>query len=264
VSPSNIRADDRPLIQYWHEEHPPTYISELLISFRDRNPDMRHLILNESTATELIEEHFTEREIAAFHACAIPAMQADYLRYCAVLALGGVYADADYRCVGELRSLSGAGGVLFERPRPTDELPSGVLINAFFAFDSPGHPLLKLAMEIATKNIEARVTESVWGTTGPVIFTALVLLRRLGSIDAFLQFTRDQRLEVALDGKRKWDPEFFCAAVGDYARVAEALEGVSVLPCSALDKWISDEVQAPYKRTEDHYLNVRTSIYRPE
>ncbi|HSN78450.1 MAG TPA: DNA topoisomerase, partial [Anaerolineae bacterium] len=35
--------------------------------------------------------------------CAIPAMQADYFRYCAALADGGVWADVDLRCQRALR-----------------------------------------------------------------------------------------------------------------------------------------------------------------
>lgn len=102
-----------PLIQYWHQSSVPPSIERLSGSFRAHNPEMRHMVFSEATATDFIEERFGAREAAAFLACAVPAMQADYLRYCAVYALGGMYFDADCRCVASLRPLFDAcGGIL--------------------------------------------------------------------------------------------------------------------------------------------------------
>jgi mannosyltransferase OCH1-like enzyme len=62
-------------------------------------------------------------------------MQADYLRYAAVLALGGFYADVDFRRLADLKPLipSSGHGRLFRGPK-------GNVINGLFAFGSPGHP----------------------------------------------------------------------------------------------------------------------------
>jgi len=35
-------------------------------------------------------------------------------------------------------------------------------LNSFFAFKEPGHPLLRLSMDVATANIEQRVCERAW------------------------------------------------------------------------------------------------------
>lgn len=245
-----------PVFQYWHEPEPPDYVAELIGSVRDRNPDMPHLLFDEASAAELIEARFGPRHLAAFRSCAVPAMQADYLRYCAAYALGGVYVDADYRCTRSLRQLVEAdGGELFERP-------TGAVINGFFAFASPGHPLLAIAIEIATASIERRITESVWGVTGPAIFTTLVLLRRLETIATFVRVVRGLGLGVDVDGRRLWDPEFFCTVIGDAERVADAFEGVRVSPMARIRTWIVPGGHAPYKYTDDDFRTFKGSIYR--
>ena len=98
------------LIQYWHSEEIPDYIADWSASFRTHNPGLDHLIFDPATAETFIAKHFSPREVAAFRALAIPSTQASYLRYCAVLTLGGIYSDADFRCVGSLKSFQGATG----------------------------------------------------------------------------------------------------------------------------------------------------------
>lgn len=104
-----------PIIQYWDSGSPPEEVAELIETFREHNPDTPHLVFSESEAERFIAEHFGPREVEAFRACALPAMQADYLRYCAVFALGGIYADADCECHRALQPLvdRSEGGHLF-------------------------------------------------------------------------------------------------------------------------------------------------------
>jgi mannosyltransferase OCH1-like enzyme len=129
---------------------------------------MRQMIFSEATAKALIEARFGAREVAAFEACAVPAMQADYFRYCAMHALGGFYCDADCDCIGSLLPLLDADGILVE----SMGMP-GALNNNLFAFRDPGHLFPRLAMDIATAAIENRLSESVAAVTGPFIFNLL-------------------------------------------------------------------------------------------
>jgi glycosyl transferase-like sugar-binding protein len=245
-----------PIVQYWHEPQPPDYIAELLASFRERNPDMRHLVFDESAAAVFVSEHFGPRQAAAFGVCAVPAMQADYFRYCAVHVLGGVYVDADFRCEEPLRELA-------ERPSGVVFMGSEIgVINGFFAFP-PRHPLPRLAVQVATANVENRFSQSVWGTTGPAIFSCLYGLSRLGSFDAFLAATRVTPPGLGRDGQPMWDAELFCEAVGDCDLATAAFDGVETLPREAMSRWLSKrDVRTPYKRTEDHYPHYSSSIYR--
>jgi hypothetical protein len=262
-------GSDKPaIIQYWDSEEIPDYIAELLASFGAANPGMRHLVFDRRSAEELIGERFGKRQAEAFHACAVPAMQADYFRYCAVHALGGVYADADFRCLAPLRELLGGtqSGTLFGRPElpprwrnPRFEWrerigPYRVVMNSFFAFPSPAHPLLELAIEIATANVEGRIAEDVALVTGPAIFTSLYLLRQTGSFDEFARYAEGGVLEASA--------RLLCETVGDFERVGRAFAGVSIPPETATHNWVgSPEVSLPYKDTGAHWMNTSSSIY---
>lgn len=259
----------RPIIQYWHEE-PPAYIAELLASFRDRNPEMPHLVFDESAAADFIGERLGQRELGAFRACAVPAMQADYFRCCAILALGGVYADADYRCISPLRSMvdSCDGGEIFLSP--TTHRVNGREMrrvwNGFFAFRESGHPFLRLALEIATANMEARiperiwptghnVREAIWLTVGPGVPTLMRFMQERGSFDAFIEAIAGSPAEPF--------GSLYCEVVGDYTRLVEAFEGIRVSPNRRMFEWIADpDFDLPYKETDTHWHNVTTAIFR--
>jgi Glycosyltransferase sugar-binding region containing DXD motif len=225
-----------PIVQYWHAEQPPERICAGLASFSERNSDLPHLVFDETTAEAFIAAHFSAREVAAFRSCTVPAMQSDYFRYCAILVLGGLYADADLRCVADLRPLiEERGGTLFGRQGP---LPEGfaaalrwpyqmgaylTVCNSPFTFREPGHPLLELAVKVATANVEHRIAEGargVWLTAGPGVFTSMYLLHRLGSVEAFLRYATGTVLEPSAP--------LFCEIVGSHSTIARVMTGVAI------------------------------------
>ena len=262
---------ERPTIsQYWNTEAVPGYVAELLQTFRALNPDFRHLLLDERGAERWIGERFGARHAAAFRACAVPSMQSDYFRYCAVLAHGGVYADADYRCLRPLRPLVEGcdGGEIFLGPtahplggRQTRRVWSGLL-----AFRRPGHPFLELALELATANLEARIAERVWQpgehvreaiwlTVGPGVPTLMLFIHEWGSFDAFLAGVAGTPAEPFA--------ELYCETIGEYERVEEAFAGVRVSSNEAMFSWVGrPDSPLPYKETDVHWHNVRTAIFR--
>ena len=165
------------LFQYWDSAEPPQEIASLVDSYRSLNPTMQHALFSRSSAAAFIDRHFGARHKAAFTRCAIPAMQADYFRYCAVLNKGGFYSVADTRCIGPLEALlpDGAEAILFQRS------PEPIVVNDIFGFRHPGNRLLATTLEIATSNIEGQLANNVWITTGPGIFS---VLRMIGSMSA--------------------------------------------------------------------------------
>jgi len=214
-------------------------------SFARLNPGIRHVVFDRSRAQEFIAEHFSAREVEAFRACAMPTSQADYLRYCAAFVMGGLGIDADVRCVGRLDSLfsrSERGTVFGQRDPSPPRIarlagwsrrigPYETLINGIFVFARTGDPLLKLAIEYATANIESRVAEGpagVWLTTGPGIFTSVYLLRELGSVDAYLRHVANTVLEPAA--------EVFCALID--GRADRILDGLDMLAVEDVGAWV--------------------------
>lgn len=236
-------------MQYWHEDSIPSYMEEHLETFGELNPEIPHVVFSRSTAEEFIGAHFTSREVAAFQSCAVPAMQADYLRYCAIHVLGGVYCDADARCVGSLAPLLETGaGKMFTGSNE-------VLNNAILVFPKPGHPLPLLAVELATMNVERRLSEKVWVVTGPGVLHVLSWLRETGSFDAFLGLVGDA-LGPCRDGPA------VCEQIGSYDRVAAAWSGVRVGTSTELDAFIRHGLpDLPYRDSGMHFPNFKGSIY---
>jgi mannosyltransferase OCH1-like enzyme len=239
----SAQSDALPIIQYWHSPKIPPDVAELIATFRDLNPSLRHMMFNEATAEAFIAEHFTSREVDAFRSCAVPAMQSDYFRNCAVLALGGVYVDADCFCQRSLQSLidSASGGILFENSR-------GHTLNGFFAFQAPGHPLLQLALDATTENIERRISDEVHIVTGPWVLSGLSVIHAIGLSEARRHFAgrRFERVMYSI-----------ADAAGDHERLSTAFEGIRVesFETVALD-WIGKPTVKPrYKDGEDHWVN---------
>jgi hypothetical protein len=267
-----------PIIQYWDTEELPDYVGELIAGFRRLNRDMEHLIFSERTAGEFIEEHFGEREAAAFRACAVPTMQSDFFRYCAVYVLGGAYVDVAFSCLSPLRSLFDGvdGGRLFRKD------PPGYLLSGFFLFRAPGHPLPRLVLDVATSNIEQRAAERVQMVTGPWILSSLSLLYELGRRESLREgvaeggvarlaepLCREAAAVVPTPGARKWIGrmvEPLIDAVGDYSRLTDAFEDICITPYEEALNWIGEpDSGLPYKRSDRYWLNWQRegrSIYR--
>jgi glycosyl transferase-like sugar-binding protein len=245
------RESPLPIVQYWHDGAPPEYVRELLESFETENPGIPHLVFDWAAAERLIAERFTPREVAAFRACAVPAMQADYFRYCAALAIGGLYCDADVRCVAGLRDFMPAAGEgwLMQRPH-------GAVVNGLFAFGSPGHPFLELSVELATHSIETRRWRSVYRATGPALWTALRWARSAGSFEAAVARAPDAGWEEYLR---------FCAeAIGPYERLCRAFERVRVRKMEELDPLLKTTlIHFPYKESETHWQHVQEIYATP-
>jgi hypothetical protein len=247
-----------PLIQYWDDESVPEDVEALFAQIREHNSELEQMIFSRRSAVAFIEEHLGAREVAAFEACAVPAMQADYFRYCAVHVLGGFYCDADCYCAGAISPLLEADGFLIE----SMSMPEA-LNNNLFAFREPGHLLPKLAMDIATAAIENRLSEKVSAVTGPFVFNLLWRAFKRESLDASL---REAGGTAGLRGDRKSvqrQIEAIHVAVGDDARLASAFEGVRVVAwADILDIITPGSNDLSYKKTNNHFIKWQGTIYR--
>ena len=244
-------AGELPIVQYWHSEEVPAEVATLIATFAEHNPERPCLLFDETSAESFIATHFTATETAAFRACALAEMQADYFRYCAAHVLGGICVDSDCRCVASSRSmLEGCSGRVFRRE-------SGAVVNGLLAFSRPQHPLPRLAIDVATASIANRYTESVWATTGPGVPTALLRFHLGGSFEATLEQIGEPRWRELFEG--------FRAAIGSYARVTEAFEGVRVCPYDEIANWLT-HADAPlaYKDPVVNWTNPGASIFRGE
>lgn len=238
-------------MQYWHSAEAPADVAELVATFRDQNPDLRHQLFSEATAEAFIDEHLGPRELAAFRACAVPAMQADYFRCCALHVLGGLYVDVDYRCLAPLSPLIEAtdGGMMLDSS-------SSPVNNSILLFRKPDHPLLKLAIDVATINIERRFPASVHVVTGPWIFVCLLELHRLGSFAAGRDSVRTLKGRPGIPARALRSlADVLIETIGDFERLEEAWKDVVIAPIESVDRWIREPSTPPaYKRDGTHWI----------
>lgn len=154
------------LFQFWDRSPPPPEISALLQSWKD-DSHFSYNLFDQKTADEFIDEHFDDRALAAFRRCAIPAMQADFFRYCALYVHGGVYVDADTANPGGLNDFvsKNVRGILMQRQRR--------VANDFLYVAAAGDELFRVVIEQAIRNVEDEISNNVWKVTGPGIMTKL-------------------------------------------------------------------------------------------
>ena len=155
------------LFQYWDTKEPPEDVAQWLRDFGRHNPDLDQLVFHADTAAEFISDHYGPRELAAFRACAVPAMQADLVRLCALDVFGGVYIDADHQSLQPLSSLIAdiPGSLVFEW--------LGLLNNAVLMFRTPRDPFIRACLDLAVDNVEERRFTSAFTATGPGVFNAV-------------------------------------------------------------------------------------------
>lgn len=231
-------TDCADIVQYWHSASVPCEVAALTDTFRRCNPGLRHRVFDK--AERFIVQHLTPREATAFRACAVPAMQADYFRYCAILVLAGIWSDVGLRCLGSLNALTEATtqGMLF---RPIAGRPLG---NSFFIFKRRNHPLLQLTLEIATTNIERRADRRVNVVTGPWIFSVLNFLHTNGSLEPAILVPKSHPQRAAIEN--------LLTVVGDYGVLSNAFAGVQVVDLNDADNLVTPpttHLQYKYRAT---------------
>lgn len=258
------------IVQYWHSGDVPSDVAALCESFRTQNPTLDYRLYSHADAERLIVAHCGQREVEAFRSCAVPAMQADYFRYCAILAHGGIYADADFRCIAPLAPwLSGIdGGEFFFSPTPASVAGRDArrVWNGFFAFAGPDHPFLRLALEIATVNVEERLAErlwpgqrvgdGIWLAVGSGVLTFMQVLHDWGSFDAVIESFAGTPVEPFI--------ELNCRVIDDYTRIERAFKGVRIAPHEEMLHLVEEPKHPPlYKDTESDWRNAKVAFKLP-
>jgi hypothetical protein len=133
-----------------------------------------YLRFDEDSAWNFMRQNFDERTLRAFGRCAVPAMKADFFRYCFLQICGGVWIDADLSCVGNpypllFRARRGILSSLTDRRSGHIRLLSDVMMVR-----NSGDALMAALVELCVRNIERRTSNSVNAVTGPAAMTALM------------------------------------------------------------------------------------------
>jgi len=241
------------LIQYWHEGRPPGDVARLIARMRRDNPDFEHRLFDRASAVRFIDEHWGPRERIAFETCAVPAMQADYFRLCALITTGGVYADADSISRRPLRTL------FAQSPRNLMVTLDGYLTTGLMGFWRPGDAFLRAVLNLATENIEQRRFGNVYVVTGPPVADAIRALLDASWLDAMIsrcdEWARGMRFGRLLDHARALTPVT--------EELTAAYQDLRLIEMKETRPW-QDIRRASYKRTPMDWRRWKGSIFDPE
>ncbi len=240
------------LFQYWDDPQPPDEVAEWIEGFRTRNPEFRHRLYHRDKASWFIGKHFGEREQRAFDSCAVPSMQSDYFRYCAIERLGGVYADADYQSREPLARLLG------KAPKALLLEWRGQWVGGLMMFRAAHDPFVRACRELTTRNIEERRFENAFTATGPGVINALRLL---------FDPAAEAEIMKGLDNPygRTWRFPELAEEVREHMAITpelrDAFERITILHHLEVERWIGT-AQPAYKKTARHWLHWQGPAYR--
>ena len=172
---SGGHAIPKRIVHYWHSGTPPSDVQEIMSSWSQKHPDYEHVLLDDVSAAKLLRMQGLNAALHAFHRGSSPSQRADILRLAYLYAVGGIFIDADDRCLVRLDSFVPAAVNL------TAYQESYGTIGANFLGAAPRHPVIALALDCAVAAVNRGDRDVLWLSTGPGLLTrafAQSVLRR--------------------------------------------------------------------------------------
>ncbi|GAB4073439.1 hypothetical protein GCM10028812_53820 [Ancylobacter sonchi] len=164
---SNYGSITRHIHQFWDTLDIPDDVSALMKEWKISNPDWTYTCHSLSSVREWLQGHPDQRLVRAFRQTTSVAGKADLLRLAILFDAGGVYVDADDRCVAPLDAfLKGRELVLRQEHY-------GSIGNNFIAV-RPHHPVIGQALDQALTAVLRGDRESIWLSTGPGLLTRVL------------------------------------------------------------------------------------------
>ena len=237
------------LFQYWDTGEPPNEMAGWIDRFRSSNPEMKHRLYNRESAAWFIGKHLGLRQRKAFDACAVPAMQADYFRLCALFARGGLWIDAD------VEPLKPIAGLLDRAPHSLMLSWQGFLQTPVMLFRETGDAFVGAFLDLVTANIVERRFNNVLIATGPLVADAL-----RGVIDPQWAETEISKGQGVFAEARRGLLEHVRARLVVTEALRRSFGAMTIMgTLAAMDHvhfW-----DPPYKLTATHWTNWKGSIY---
>jgi mannosyltransferase OCH1-like enzyme len=237
------------LFQYWDTGEPPDDVAACIRSVREMNPEFEYARFDRDSAAWFIGKRLGEREQAAFLALAVPAMQADYFRLCAVWAKGGVWVDADTRAIQPIRSL-------------LDQIDQGLLsmwngwLQTHVIISPEAHnPFLRATLELVTRNVERRLHHTAYHVTGPMALNLIWCAVDPAGDHAVEHLRRNPHARATTEAAE-------IAAL--HPGAADAIARTSRLHDWQTYQWLKEDETTAYKATPADWRNWQGAIYLPE
>ncbi|RIY02712.1 hypothetical protein D3218_04985 [Aureimonas flava] len=165
----------RTVHQFWTEPDVPADVAAFMASWRERNPGFRHRVWSGPEADAYLTAHAAPAVRAAFRRAREPAMKADLFRLALLAHEGGVWADADDRCLRPIAPLLARGAGLLAYQEDLGSLGNNWLAAR------PGHPVLARALREGTDAVNRGDGDILWLATGPGLLTRVLARARCGA-----------------------------------------------------------------------------------
>lgn len=173
--------------QFWDGEQLPEDVFDLTDSWRKLNVGWDYILFNMESARCFLEHNAASDVCRAFRLARHVAQKADIFRLAVLLQEGGVYADADDRCLANLDSLVRGRDIVLRHEN------LGSIGNNFIAVRS-GHPVIEAALEGAVRAVLRGDSESIWLSTGPGMFTRALAAYFVSDPARLLSYRRESIL----------------------------------------------------------------------
>ena len=167
--PGQITSQGQPIpkiiMQFWDSGAAPADVEWIMRSWPEQNPRHELYRFDETTAGAWLLQHHPKPVATAFQRADGATQKADIFRLAWLTTMGGIYADADDRCLRPLDDFlpQGAELVLYQ-----EEI--GALCNNFIAA-APNHPTLARALHLAVQAINRGDRDVIWLSAGPGLLT---------------------------------------------------------------------------------------------
>jgi hypothetical protein len=159
------RPIPRRIVQFWDSGEPPADVRRLMQSWRERNPHFDYQLFDDESAKSFVMRRFPIDVVRAFARARHPAQRADIFRLAYLCAEGGLYVDADDRCLGSIETLAPAGTALMLYQENYGSIAND-LIGA-----APNHPVVACALAMVSQAMNRGDTDTLWLSTGPGLLT---------------------------------------------------------------------------------------------
>ncbi|KAJ3176072.1 hypothetical protein HK101_010513 [Irineochytrium annulatum] len=155
-------------------------------TWTSKNPDHALRLYSEASADVFVNRHFSKRVAAAYARLPLLVQRTDFLRYLVLFRYGGVYADADTRCVRPIVDWDdGREGIRLVLGKEwnwiietvNEDTRSHMSLASWTIAAQPGHELLALAINLLVTRIEQapehalHQTDAIIGLGGPSFIT---------------------------------------------------------------------------------------------
>ena len=182
------------VFQTWPTRKVPHDMYEVMMENIKKNPCFTYNLYDDEQCSEFIQTNFDEDVFSAYNHLVPGSYKADLWRYCVMYVYGGVYLDAKFKIVDDLKTILETYNEFYIEDFAPDGVYQGIMCVA------PKRPHLKRAIDTIVTNVKTNYYgESNLAPTGPNLMKKI--LKEAGLLNLVkLKFTCPDMGDTLADG----------------------------------------------------------------